>query len=138
MTIQEHSDASARPATDEIRTFLAVMAMALRETVVGFEETAARVSELLTTRIGRADRDLVVTLQNFDRLQQEFATLADVFVQAAAKSRESWLRAAGDAHPAEDTIAKIPIGDLKERLLRHLGATVSDLTASAVSEEAVF
>jgi len=135
---QEQTDAVNPPALDEIRTFFAVMATALRETVVRFEETTARVTELTVMRGGRADRDLVVALQNFDRLQQEFATLADVFVLAAAKSPESWLRTAGNGHPVEDAIAKIPIADLKERFLRHLGIAMSDLTTSPMSEEVVF
>ncbi len=138
MTTQEQTDVLEPRALDEIRTFFAVMAMALRETVVHFEETTARVSELTVMRGGRADRALVVALQNFDRLQQEFATLADVFILAAAKSPESWLRTAGNGHPVEDAIAKIPIADLKERLLRHLGIAMADLTTSPMSEDAVF
>lgn len=141
MTTQEQTDAPDPPAFDEVRTFLAVMAMALRETVVRFEETTARVTELAVMRAGRTDRadhDLVVALQNFDRLQQEFSTLADVFIMAAGKSPESWLRTAGNGHPAEDAIAKIRIADLRERLLRHLGVAMSDLTASPMLEEVVF
>jgi len=135
---QEQTAAPDPPALDEIRTFLAVMAMALRETVVRFEVTTARVTDLAVMRAGRADRNLVVALQNFDRLQQELATLAEVFILAAAKSRESWLRTAGGGHPAEDAIARIPIADLKERLLRHLGIAMSDLTTSSMSEDVVF
>lgn len=138
MKVQEQADAPAQAAFDEIRIFLIVMAMALRETVMLFEETTSRVTDVAVTRAGRADRDLVVTLQNFDRLQQEFATLADVFNEIAAKSRESWLQGADGAHPAEDAIAKIPIGDLKERVLRHLAGAMADSTQEAMSEEAVF
>lgn len=138
MMTQEQTRGSNPQALDEIRTFLGVMAVALRETVAGFEETTARVIDLVTVRAGRADRDLVVALQNFDRLQQEFATFADVFNLAAAKSHESWVRTAGDGHPVEDAIAKIPIADLKDRLLRHLGAAMSDLMTEPTSDEAVF
>lgn len=138
MILQQQTGAPGTLAVDEIRIFLAVLATTLRETVVKFEETAARVTDLVARPAGRPDRDLVVTLQNFDRMQQEFATIADVLMAVAAKPPESWLRTAGGAHPAEDAIAKIPIAALKERLLHHLGFARSESTGSLVSEEAVF
>lgn len=137
MIVEESTDASDRPAFDEIRTFLAVMATTVRETVVRLEATTARVTELAVMRAGRADRDLVVVLQNFDRLQQEFVTLADVLVLAAGKSDESWVRTVGNGHPAEDAIAGVPIADLKDRLRRHLDAALPDLT-SDTAEDAIF
>lgn len=137
MKIQEQTEASDRAALDHIRTFLAVMATALRETVVRFEETTACVTGLVVKRAGGADRDLVVTLQNFDRLQQEFSILTDVCGLAAGKSRESW-SAIDDAHPVEDAIEKIPMADLKGRMLRRLVDARLELTASPMSEEAVF
>ena len=138
MITEEQTNAPDPPVLDEIRTFFAVMATALRETAVHFEETTARVAELTVMRGGRADRDLVVALQNFDRLQQELATLADVFILAAAKSSDSWLRTVGNGHPVEDAIAKIPIAHLKERLVRNFGIAMSVLTTSPISEDAVF
>lgn len=136
--IQERADTPDASALDEIRTFLAAMATALRGTVVRFEDTTARITDLVAMRAGGANRDLVIALQNFDRLQQEFIALADVFMVAAAKSPASWLRIAGNGHPAEDAIAEIPIAGLKERLSRHLGVAMSDLMASPTSDEAVF
>ena len=127
-----------QPGVDELRIFLAAAAKALRETVIRLEKSVARITELIVLRPDRADRDLVVALQDFDRLQQEFATLADVLVHAGDKSSESWLRTADDAHPAEDVIARISIADLKERLLRHLGGSMSDLMPSTMSEDVVF
>jgi hypothetical protein len=127
------------PHIIEIAKFLVAMAMVLRETVMRFEETATRVTESLVTRAGEADRDLIMTLQDFDRLQQEFATLADVLVQAAAKSSTSWLRTADRGHPAEDALATITIHDLKERLMRQLGISLMDWTSEpAPGDEAVF
>jgi hypothetical protein len=125
-------------ALDEIRTFLSVMATAVRDTLGQLEGTTARVIELAVMRAGRPDRDLVVTLQTFDRLQQEFATLADVLNLAAAKSHESWLPSAGDGHPAEDAVAEVPIGELKERLLRQLRSAMANSPAMAEPAEAVF
>ncbi len=138
MSIQPHGAEAEALALDEIRSFLSVMATAVRDTLGQFEQTTARVIDLAVMRLGRPDRDLVVTLQTFDRLQQEFATLADVLNLAAGKSHESWRRGAGNGHPAEDAIAQVSIGALKERLLRDLRGAAADLMEAAEPEEAVF
>jgi hypothetical protein len=119
------------PGFQNIKIFLGVMATELHETILRLERTTARVTELTTMRAARPERDLVVALQDFDRLQQEFVSFADTFASAAAKSPESWHTAA-DGHPAEDAVAKIPLTDLKARILRQLGA------ADAEFAEAVF
>jgi hypothetical protein len=131
-------DPQVQALVGEIATFLVATAMVLRETVMRFEKTTARVTESVAARADQVDRDLIVTLQDFDRLQQEFATLAEVLTQAAAKPGESWLRAEGGNHPAEDAVASILIADLKERLMRRLGFSPADAEASSVAEEAVF
>ena len=138
MSVQPNAAEAEVPALDEIRTFLSVMATAVRETLGQFEQTTTRVIDLAVMRVGRPDRDLVVTLQTFDRLQQEFATLADVLNLAAGKSRESWLRRADNGHPAEDVVAQVSIGALKERLLRDLRKAAADLVHAAEPEEVVF
>ena len=127
-----------QPVIDEIGTFLAAIAMALRETVGRLETTVGQITEIAAMRPGRADRDVVMTLQDFDRLQQEFAAIAKVLGQAAAKSGETWLRTVGNNHPAQDVIAGISIADLKERLLRHLGVSMTDLLALPTPDEVVF
>ena len=109
------------------------MATELHETILRLERTTARVTELTASRSSRPERELVVALQDFDRLQQEFVSFAEVFASAAVKSLESWQRTTGqDGHPAEDAIAKIPLMDLKSRILRQLGS------ADEVSAEVVF
>jgi len=123
---------------NEIAIFLVATAIVLRETITKFERTTARVTEKVVTGSAQADRDLIVTLQDFDRLNQEFVTLAEVLIQAAAKSGDSWLRAEGGSHPAEDAVAAVSVADLKERLLRQLGMSTIDLAVASVGEEAVF
>ena len=130
-------DDSSQPNVNEIGPFLVATAMVLRETVMRYEKTVAQVTESIM-RPGQADRELIVTLQDFDRLQQEFVTLAEVLTQAAAKSSESWLRVAGGAHPAADAIASISIADLKERLMRRLGLSILDMSDEELAEEVVF
>jgi hypothetical protein len=116
----------AAPGFDNVRKFLGIMATELHETILRLERTTARVTELTALRATRPERDLVVALQDFDRLQQEFVSFADAFASAAAKSSESWQQAGADGHPAEDAIAQIPLTDLKSRLLRQLGAADED------------
>ena len=100
--------------------FLAGVAGLLRETVQRFEAISGGVTDAVMSRAGMADRDLIVTLQAFDRLQQEFIAVADVL------SRYSG--ALGDPMPGNDrharveaeAIAAIAVSDLKQRLLHHL------------------
>jgi hypothetical protein len=129
---------AAVPQVNEVSTFLTATAMVLRETIARFEMTTARILEHILKRPGDANRDLIVTLQDFDRLQQEFVTLAEVLTQAAAKSSESWQRVEGHGHPAEDALASVSMGELKERLMRSLGISIFDLGATATAEEAEF
>lgn len=128
--------AADRRTTDEIGSFLAAVAVALRETVGRLDATVGRITEITAMRPGRADRDVVMTLQDFDRLQQEFAAIANVLSEMADKSGETWQRAVGDGHPARDAIASISVADLKERLLRHLDLSMMDLLE--LPDDAVF
>ena len=121
---------------DEFATFLAATGTVLRETLVRFERTSARISQRVTTEPRLADRALIVMLQDFDRLQQEFAMMVQVLICAAEKSGESWLRRDGGGHPAEDAIAKVSVAELKERLQRLLDD--STLNVVPTTEEVEF
>jgi len=82
-------------------------------------------------RPGKADRDLVVVLQDFDRLQQEFANLSEVIDRLSQKS------VAGESYPGAEALAAISIADLKDRLARHL-RTLSMDSPAGEGEEVVF
>jgi len=126
------------PHITEISTFLVATAMVLRESIMRYETTTNRITQsLLTQAADKVDRDLVMTIQEFDRLHQEFATLSEVLIQAAAKSGKSWLREEGGGHPAEDAIATVSIADLKERLMRRLGASLLNFDPNE-GDEVVF
>lgn len=127
-----------RGVTDETATFLAAVATVLRETVGRLEVTVDRVTEMAALRSGQVDREVVMTLQDFDRLQQEFAAIATVLEQLAEKPGEVQPPAA-QGNSISDAIAGISIADLKERLLRHLGSSMDDLFAlPTASDEVVF
>ena len=137
MTVVTHTDEETQSLIDELATFLVATATVLRETITQFEKTTARITESVM-RPGQINADLIVTLQDFDRLHQEFTTLAEVLARAATKTGQSWRRAEGGSHPAEDAIATISIGDLKERLMRCLKTSVTDLSNAPEHEEVVF
>ena len=137
MTAVVNIECSVQPLIAEIGTFLVATAEVLRETILRFEKSTAAITENVMTRPSQADRNLIVTLQDFDRLQQEFLVFAEVLTQAARKSSEFWLRVEGGGHPAEDAIAGISVADLKERLMRQLNMSLITL-APQVGDEAVF
>jgi len=139
VTVVAKTDVPAGKLINEVSTFLIATASALRDAVTRFEKTTAGITEHVATRPNEANRGLIVTLQDFDRLNQEFVALAEVLTLAASKSSESWLRAEGGVHPAEDAISTVTISELKERLMRHLGITMIDLTMLVpTGEEVVF
>jgi hypothetical protein len=132
------ADGETQQLVNEVATFLAAAAMVLRDAVARFEETAARITEHVTGGTAQPNRHLIVIFQDFDRLQQEFAALADVLSQVAAKSSQSWQRTESDSHPAADAIARVPIADLKERLRRQLDLSAIDLATVPMADEVVF
>ncbi len=121
----ESVESSPQKSSDEIRTFLAAISTVLHETVAAFELTVSRITEITVTRPGRADRDLVVALQDFDRLQQEFATLGQILGKLSTKSQAG---AAEQDVGHHEVIADISIADLKERLAHHLMVLTSDIS----------
>jgi hypothetical protein len=90
------------------------------------------------TRSARPDRELVVALQDFDRLQQEFAALGDVIAYFSATTNgqiagEQW------EHHGRQAIAAINVADLRDRLLDHLRSARLDLGIAAEdSQDVVF
>jgi hypothetical protein len=111
---------------DERGRLIGAIGSVLRETVGAFEGTVSRITELTVLhQKGTAGRDLVVALQEFDRLQQEFATLGHLLEQ---------LSGSGDgpaAYPgAAELLSAITIAGLKKRL----AATINDSDTDGVTE----
>lgn len=108
----------------EIDDLLAAIAISFRESITCLEDTVATITDLVITQFG-SDRNLVMALQNFDRLQQEFSTLGEV-VALVSTARN---RAADDDSGVDEfcnlVIESISIAELKERIAYHF-KTVSD------------
>jgi hypothetical protein len=116
-------DAGAPAAAPEgrldLREFLPAIAALLQETAGRLEDSAARVTQFVMTSRGRTDPNLIVTLQDFDRLQQEFTALGEALARYAA----TWDEASSE-HASHDefghVIAAVTVGDLRDRLLHRL------------------
>ena len=128
---------AAVAAGHDVGEFLAAVATVLRETIERLEGTVGRVTDSVMTRAVRVDRDLVVTLQDFDRLQQELAALSDVIAHCAATtsacSTDPWIERHG-----RKVIAAIAVSHVRDRFLRHLGDTPTQLAAPQSADEVVF
>jgi hypothetical protein len=112
--------------------FVAVFAALLLDNVVHLEDTVARVTDLVMSS-GKPSRDLVVTLQSFDRLKQEFEALGDA-LSRYAESHTTPISGAERAQVEQDVIAAITMADLKERLLRRLQDDLPVIPAPPLSE----
>jgi hypothetical protein len=116
--------------------FLAAMATTLRETVARFEATVGQITDIAVVQSARTDRDLVVALQEFDRLQQEFTALCEILAKLAAKGSAVCLDGTEASQWNKDVIGSVPVAALKDRLERHLlVSAVLHLDPSATAEE---
>ena len=103
----------------DLNAFLPALAGMLRETVSRFEDTANRVSDLVIQQREQASLDLIVALQDFDRLQQEFSALGDALMRYIAATDLSTVPAQ-DGVTDQDVIGGILLEDMRQRLLRRL------------------
>jgi hypothetical protein len=116
--------------------FLAVFAALLLDNVLRFEETVGRVTDLVMG-LGRPDREMIVTLQSFDRLKQEFEALGDALTRYAEATNSTPLVGEERAQLEQNVIAAITVADLKDRLLRRLQDDLPDVVAPPISEAAL-
>jgi hypothetical protein len=108
-------------ALSEVAALLGVLATLFLDNVRELEDTVARVTDLVM-RDSKPDRELIVTLQSFDRLKQEFEALSGALARYA-DSTHTLLPLAND-EPRQpfgrDVIHDITLADLKERFLDRL------------------
>jgi hypothetical protein len=123
---------------NDIGAFFAAVAAMQRETVLRFEGTVGRLTGLAMNGAGATDRDLIMTLQDFDRLQQEFAALGEMLARFGMIMGSFLSSHNLSDHLDRHVIADISISDLKERLLRHYRGEADELDPSTVLDEAIF
>jgi hypothetical protein len=119
---------TAKDSADNVGAFLAVFAALLLDNVLRLEETVARVTDLIMSS-GRPDRELVVTLQSFDRLKQEFEALGDALTRYAESTNLVPPDGEERIQLGEEVISGITVADLKDRLLYRLKEQLPDLAS---------
>jgi hypothetical protein len=121
-----------------LRTVLAALASILRDSTGRFEETSDRIAQLVVARETGTGVDIIVALQEFDRLRQDFDAIESILA-GCAKVIE---RASGNepGHPFREVIAEVPVVDFKNRLARRLAWVAQEASTSATPfvEEAIF
>ena len=128
------SDESARM----LGALLFAVSTVLSDTLVRFETISGGVTEQVLTRGSAADHDLIVALQDFDRLQQEFAALSEVISLCARVSSNVDGTNGDHGSFGHDAIAKVPLADVKNSLMRNFRSNTADSAAPIVDEEQVF
>ncbi|HWF94678.1 MAG TPA: hypothetical protein VG291_06950 [Xanthobacteraceae bacterium] len=116
---------------------LAALASILRDSTGRFEQTSDRITQLVVARESGSGVDIIVALQEFDRLRQDFEAIEGILAGCAQVIERTAIGEPG--HPLRDVIAEIPVVDFKNRLARRL-AWVSQETSTDVAfvEEAIF
>lgn len=119
---------------NDIGAFLAVFAALLLDNVLRLDETVGRVTDLVMST-GRPDREMIVTLQSFDRLKQEFEALGDALTRYAETTNTTPLSGEARSQLEQNVIAAITVADLKGRLLRRLKDDLPEIVAPTISAE---
>ena len=121
-----------------LRTVLAALASILRDSTGRFEQTSDRIAQLVVARETGTGVDIIVALQEFDRLRQDFDAIESILSGCARAIDRP--QGAEPGHPFRDAIAEIPVVDFKTRLARRLAWVAQDTNASDVPfvEEAIF
>jgi hypothetical protein len=117
---------------------LATLASILRDSTGRFEETSDRIAQLVVARETGSGVDIIVALQEFDRLRQDFEAIEGILAGCAQAIERAAANESGRL--LRDVIGEIPVVDFKTRFARRL-AWVSqevDAASTAFVEEAIF
>ena len=121
-------------SSNDVGSFLAVFAALLLDNVLRLEETVGRVTDMVIAS-GRPDNDLIVELQSFDRLKQEFEALGDALTRYAESTNSVPLAGEERAQLGQEVIGAITLAELKDRLLSRLQEEMPEIAAPAMSQQ---
>jgi len=133
---KERANGLSRPQNPGL--VLTAIADVMGQTIGRFEEISARITQIVLTKRKNAHHELIVELQGFDRLQQEFAAFSNAIARCAAAINDLPWNSDQDARLRSEVIAAVSVSELRGRLLRRFeddGRT--DLNASP-GEDAIF
>jgi hypothetical protein len=112
----EEEVVTVEESSNDVGSFLAVFAALLLDNVLRLDETVGRVTDLVVGS-GRPDKDLIVALQGFDRLKQEFEALGDALTRYAESTNSVPPAGQERAQLGHEVIGAITLAELKDRLL---------------------
>jgi hypothetical protein len=117
---------------------LATLASILRDSTGRFEETSDRIAQLVVARETGSGVDIIVALQEFDRLRQDFEAIEGILAGCAQAIERAAANEAG--RPLRDVIGEIPVVDFKTRFARRLAWVSQEVNTAdtAFVEEAIF
>jgi hypothetical protein len=119
-------------SSKDVGSFLAVFAALLLDNVVRLDETVGKVTDLVIGS-GRPDKELIVTLQGFDRLKQEFEALGDTLTRYAQSTNSVPPAGEERAQLGQEVVAAITLAELKDRLLSRLQEDMPSIAVTAMS-----
>jgi hypothetical protein len=121
-----------------LRIVLAALASILRDSTGRFEATSDRITQLVVARETGNGVDIIVALQEFDRLRQDFDAIESILAGCAKAIGRP--EGSEPGHPLRDAIAEVPVVDFKTRLARRLAWVAQDASTSDTPfvEEAIF
>jgi hypothetical protein len=121
-------------SSKDVGSFLAVFAALLLDNVVRLDETVGKVTDLVIGS-GRPDKELIVTLQGFDRLKQEFEALGDTLTRYAQSTNSVPPAGEERAQLGQEVVAAITLAELKDRLLSRLQEDMPSIAVTAMSQK---
>jgi hypothetical protein len=124
---------TAEESNNDVGAFLAVFAALLLDNVLRLDETVGRVTDFVMA--SKPSRELIVTLQGFDRLKQEFEALGDALSRYAEATNSAPMSTAARSQLEQDIIEGITVADLKDRLLNRLQEDLPEFVAPPISAE---
>ena len=111
-----------------IAKLLAALASMLHEATTRFEETSDLIAQLVVAGETGMGPELIVALQDFDRLRQDFVAIGSVLSRCSQATGE--LTPSEKIYPLHQVLADIPLVDFKKRLTQCL-AWMSKATSAA-------
>jgi len=109
-----------------------VFAALLLDGVLRLDETVGKVTDLVIGS-GSRDRELIVTLQSFDRIKQEFEALGDALTRYAEATNSIPATGEQRVQLGHEVIAAITLAELKDRLMSRLQEQMPEVAAPAIS-----
>jgi hypothetical protein len=121
----------AQQSGNVVGAFLSAFAGLVLDNVSDLERAASRVSELVIGG-GRPDRDLIVALQSFDRLKQEFEALGGALAHYADVIGQLPFDGDEGIQLGRDAVATITVADLKHRMMGRLDSDMPGAMQAAL------